>query len=199
MPLILASSSPRRRELLRAAGFEFQVTPSTVEEVVQPGESPLEFARRTARDKAMEVAGRAGRGDWVLGADTIVALNGQILGKPADSADAARMLRLLSGAEHEVITGVCLARPPASLIAIQSEVTRVTFRPLAEEEISAYIRSGEPMDKAGAYGVQGLASRFVTHIEGCYFNVVGLPISRVDRMLREHGAIDCLRDVLSPP
>lgn len=189
MALILASSSPRRKDLLLAAGFQFQVVPSTVDEAIQPGELAADFARRLARDKALEVAGRVSRGAWVLGADTIVVLNGQILGKPADASDAARMLRLLSGAEHEVITGVCLARAPASLAATGHEVTRVTFRPLSEAEIAAYVRSGEPMDKAGAYGVQGLASRFVTRIEGCYFNVVGLPVARVDRMLREQGAI----------
>ena len=199
MPLILASSSPRRKALLLAAGYQFQVVPSTVEEAIQPGELPEDFARRLARDKALEVAGRVSRGAWVLGADTIVLLNGQILGKPADAPGAARMLRLLSGAEHEVITGVCLARAPASLAATEHEVTRVTFRPLSEAEIAAYVRSGEPMDKAGAYAVQGLASRFVTRIEGCYFNVVGLPVARVDGMLRGQGAMKDLADSFPGP
>jgi len=125
-------------------------------------------------------------GSLVLGADTIVVAGGEILGKPADSADAARMLRRLSGETHRVITGVCLARAPARVEALCHETTFVTFRRLDEEEIAEYVASGEPLDKAGAYGIQGLASIFITRVEGCYFNVVGLPVAMVYDLLKNH-------------
>jgi septum formation protein len=184
MKLILASSSPRRRELLRQAGFDFEVRPSSVKESVLPGEAPEEFARRAAREKALQVACGAPPDTLVLGADTVVVVNGEILGKPLDAADAAQMLRRLSGATHRVITGVCLIRAPRQLAAVAHETTFVSFRELDEEEIRAYIANGEPFDKAGAYGIQGLASKFVTRIEGCYFNVVGLPLALVYGLLK---------------
>jgi septum formation protein len=184
MKLVLGSSSPRRRELLRSAGFEFEVRPSQVEEVPRSGESPEEFARRAAREKALDVAVSLPPGSVVLGADTVVVIDGLILGKPSGPDDAARMLRMLSGASHRVVTGVCLVRAPGQLEAIKHETTIVRFRNLDEGEIRDYVASGEPLDKAGAYAIQGLASRFVTRIEGCYFNVVGLPIPLVYEMLK---------------
>lgn len=184
MRLILASRSPRRRELLRRAGFEFELRPSSVEEVPAPGEAPEAFARRAAHDKALEVAASVAPDVLVLGADTVVVANHEILGKPADPHDAARMLQLLSGATHRVITGVCLVRAPNHVEALAHETTFVTFRPLEEDEIQSYLASGEPFDKAGAYGIQGLASKFVTRVEGCYFNVVGLPVALVYALLK---------------
>jgi septum formation protein len=132
-----------------------------------------------ARDKALSVAAQAAPGSIVLGADTIVVAGEEILGKPRDAADAARMLGILSGASHRVITGVCLVCSPAEVVALAHETTSVTFRGLDEGEIADYLASGEPLDKAGAYGIQGLASKFVRRVEGCYFNVVGLPIALV--------------------
>jgi septum formation protein len=184
MRLILASASPRRQALLRNAGLDVVVRPSSVEEVVQPGESPEDFARRAATDKALAVAAAAPPDALVLGADTVVVAGDEILGKPADAADAARMLRTLSGATHRVITGVCLVTAPDRIEAVRAETTRVTFRQLDGREIADYVASGEPFDKAGAYGIQGFASKFVTGIEGCYFNVVGLPVAVVYDMLK---------------
>jgi nucleoside triphosphate pyrophosphatase len=182
--LILASNSPRRRELLRNAGFQFDVRPSGIEENRPPDESPEDFARRLARDKALDVARQSNPESYVLGADTVVAIDGEILEKPVDAADAARMLRTLSGRTHRVITGVCLVRAPETILAWTRETTSVTFRNLTGEEIDAYVASGEPFDKAGGYAIQGLASRFVPRIEGCYFNVVGLPIPLVYEMVK---------------
>ena len=185
MRFILASASPRRRELLRNAGFDFGVQPSHIEEAMQPGEPPEEFARRAAREKAEQVAASCPAGSFVLGADTVVVINGETLGKPSGRQDAARMLRLLSGRTHQVHTGICLVRAPSQIEALEHETTLVTFRELDEEEIRGYVESGEPLDKAGAYAVQGLASRFVTRISGCYSNVVGLPMARVYEVLRK--------------
>ncbi len=184
MTLVLASSSPRRQELLRNAGFEFEVRPSGVEEVPRSGEGAEDFACRAAREKALDVVGSLPPGSLVLGADTVVVIDGLILGKPSGPDDAARMLRMLSGASHRVVTGVCLVRAPAQIESLKHETTVVRFRSLDEEEIRDYVSSAEPMDKAGAYAIQGLASRFVTRIEGCYFNVVGLPIPLVYEMLK---------------
>jgi len=182
--LILASNSPRRQALLRDAGIEFEVIPSRVEEVAAAGESPDEFARRAARAKALAVARLSLPGSLVLGADTVVTMGGDILGKPSSPEHAAQMLRKLSGATHRVITGVCLVQAPDQIKAIEHETTRVTFRKLEEEEIRAYVASREPLDKAGGYAIQGLASKFITHIDGCYFNVVGLPVPLVYELLR---------------
>ena len=177
MKFILASSSPRRRELLQNAGFDFEVTPSSVEEGDPlSGEPPDEYARRLARAKALDVAAASLPGALVLGADTVVTINKLVLGKPSGPLDAARMLRILSGQTHEVITAICLVRAPDQVVALEHEVTFVTFRDLTEDEIRDYVDTREPFDKAGGYAIQGLASKFVTRISGCYFNVVGLPI-----------------------
>jgi septum formation protein len=184
MRLILASASPRRKEILASAGLNFEVCPSAIDEAPLAGERPEDYARRVARDKALSVAAQTPAGSLVLGADTIVVADEEILGKPRDAADAARMLRILSGVSHQVITGVCIVRAPAELIALRHETTAVTFRDLDDDEISNYVASGEPLDKAGAYGIQGLASKFVTRVEGCYFNVVGLPVALVYELLK---------------
>jgi len=184
--LILASASPRRQEILRNAGIEFTVQTADIDEIVHQGESPRECAERLAREKARTVAKRE-PGSFVLGADTIVVVDGEILGKPRDEADAARMLRLLSGRGHEVITGVCLIGPGWTE-SVQSERTLVAMSEISEREIQAYVATGEPMDKAGAYAIQGMASRWIPRIEGDYFNVVGLPMALVSRMLKERGA-----------
>jgi len=193
--LVLASASPRRAELLRNAGLAFRVEVPNLEEAPEPGEAPGAYARRLARDKARVVAARC-PGELVLAADTIVVAGDHLLEKPRDPADAARMLRLLSGRTHEVTTGVCLLlletgneKPETVFEDVRSETTQVTFAPLTDEEIQAYVATGQTMDKAGAYGIQEFASRFVTRVEGCYFNVVGLPVRLVYRMLREHGAV----------
>jgi septum formation protein len=184
MRFVLASSSPRRRELLRRAGFDFEVHPSRIVEEIQQGELPEEFARRAAREKAMQVAAVSPPGSLVLGADTVVVIDGETLGKPSDLADATRMLCLLSGRTHQVHTGVCLVRAPDVIEALKHETTLVTFRELDEEEIRRYVESGEPLDKAGAYAIQGLASKFVTRISGCYSNVVGLPVALLYEILK---------------
>ncbi|HUI43358.1 MAG TPA: Maf family protein [Terriglobia bacterium] len=184
MQLILASRSPRRQELLRNAGYVFEVRPSAVREERGPGETPEAFVRRLAVEKAQDVAARSAPGSLVLGADTEVVVDSDVLGKPADAEDAAQMLRRLSGRCHQVVTGVCLVEAPDRIQAVEHSSTQVWFRPLDEAEIRSYVATGEPLDKAGAYGIQGLASRFVTRIEGCYFNVVGLPVALVDHLLR---------------
>ncbi|HEV8524497.1 MAG TPA: Maf family protein [Terriglobales bacterium] len=184
--LILASASPRRAELLRNAGIEFEVVPAQVRESRQPGESPEELVRRLAQEKAQSVAMRE-LSRLVLGADTEVVIEGEVLGKPGDAEDAARMLRRLSGRSHLVTTGVCLLGP--GVADTRTETTLVSFDQLSEDEIRDYIASGEPMDKAGAYAIQGIASRWITRLEGCYFNVVGLPVPLVYRMLQEHRAL----------
>jgi|HubBroStandDraft_6_1064221.scaffolds.fasta_scaffold98407_3 septum formation protein len=190
--LVLASASPRREELLRNAGIPFVVQPTDIPEVAEAGEAPRAFAERMARQKALTVF-RQRPHDLVLGADTIVVVDTEILGKPRDNADAARMLRLLAGRRHEVTTGVCLVgQQLGSAISFQdvrSETTTVTMDALGDEDIRAYISTREPMDKAGAYAIQGGASRWVSRIEGDYFNVVGLPVSLVHKMLREHGVV----------
>jgi septum formation protein len=191
--LVLASASPRRQELLRNAGIPFVVQPTDIPEVPQPGEAPRSFAERMAREKALAVF-RQRPDDFVLGADTIVVVEAQILGKPRDGADAARMLRLLSRRRHQVTTGVCLVgpqlrKPETGFEDVRSETTRVTMEALSDDDIRSYVSSGEPMDKAGAYAIQGRASRWISRIEGDYFNVVGLPVSLVYKMLREGGVV----------
>ena len=183
--LVLASASPRRRELLAQAGFTFTVTPASIPEDPRPGENPVAYVTRLAREKAEAVYARLKPEQdpiVVLGADTtVVAPSGEILEKPADAADAARMLRLLSGATHQVITGVAVVS--SSGVETAAEVTHVTMLTLSDEEIAAYIATGEPMDKAGAYAIQGRAARWIPRIHGCYFNVVGLPLALVSGML----------------
>ncbi len=184
MELILASSSPRRRELLTNAGFRFQVRPSKIEEGHRRGEAAEAYVCRVAREKALAVALCSPESTLILAADTVVEAQGEILGKPAGSEDASRMLRLLSDSTHRVVTGVCLVRAPDKIVSLKHATTLVTFRSLDDEEIQFYVSTGEPLDKAGAYAIQGLASRFVARIEGCYFNVVGLPVPLVYEMLK---------------
>lgn len=206
--LVLASASPRRRELLTQSGVRFRVHPAHIPEDPLPDEEPIAYVTRLARAKAETVfrelgrepaagvdarsdvdgdaGGEAGSPLVVLGADTTVTLDGQILGKPLDAADAARMLRLLSGRSHRVITGVALVTAEGTEVA--AEVTAVRFLSLSDEEIAAYVATGEPMDKAGAYAVQGGAARWIPRIEGCYFNVVGLPVALVCALLEGRGA-----------
>jgi septum formation protein len=193
--LVLASASPRRQELLRNAGMLHTVCPANVLEIQRPGESPRNFVMRLAVEKAREVWPKindpgltTGSPRFVLGADTIVVIDDLVLGKPKDAEDALRMLRMLSGRTHEVLTAVCLlGSTPEYFEDVRAEVTRVSFDELREEEIRQYVEQGEPMDKAGAYAIQGAASRWVRKLEGDYPNVVGLPIRLVYGMLREHG------------
>ena len=184
MSLILASASPRRRELLSRFGTEFLIDPASAPENPPSGATPAETVAALSAAKAAEVAARH-PGDTVIGADTVVELDGTILGKPSDEDDAFRMLRALSGREHRVFTGVTLIRGDTRMT--RTEMTKVFFRVLDEEEIASYIRTGEPMDKAGAYGYQGLASLFVERIEGDFFNVVGLPVCLLGQMLASLG------------
>ena len=193
--LILASASPRRQELLRNAGIPFVARPTDIPETPNKNEAPRAFAERMAREKALAVFDRESK-NFVLGADTIVVVDSEILGKPRDNADADRMLRLLSGRTHQVITGVCLLGAELSqnhkektFEDVRSETTAVSMNALGEADIESYILSGEPMDKAGAYAIQGRASRWISRIEGDYFNVVGLPVSLVYRMMQEHDAL----------
>jgi len=184
--LILASASPRRRELLTQIGFSFEVIPAHIPEVPYPNEDPIAYVTRLARQKAEAVYAAVSTKisappPMVLGADTTVTLDSHILGKPEDAADAARMLCLLSGRTHRVITGVALVTENSTEVA--AEVTSVSFLTLSEAEISSYIATGEPMDKAGAYAIQGLAARWIPRIEGCYFNVVGLPLALVSSLI----------------
>src|SRR5271165_824472 len=188
--LVLASASPRRKELLAQAGFTFTVVPASIPEDPRPCESPIAYVVRLAVEKAQAVYSQLSAQEneddplLVLGADTtVVAPDGEILGKPSDPADAARMLHLLSGVTHQVITGVALATQTG--IETAAEVTHVTMLTLSEAEIAAYIATGEPADKAGAYAIQGRAARWIPRIHGCYFNVVGLPISLVSSMIEE--------------
>lgn len=180
--LLLASASPRRAELLRAAGFAFDVQPAHADETVHPGESPDAYVRRVAEAKARTVLPAAGP-RLVLAADTTVVVDGDIFGKPENRDDAVRMLRALRNRRHEVMTAVTLAAP--ARVVTRVETTAVDFAPLSEREIEWYVASGEPVDRAGAYAVQGLASRFVTRVEGSYSNVVGLPVALVYEMLKE--------------
>jgi len=206
--LVLASASPRRRELLTQAGFTFEVHAANIPEDPYPSEDPITYVTRLARQKAEAIFNQfrnlgapgpshLGTGEntdpnpqrlIVLGADTTVVLDNHILGKPADPADAACMLRLLSGRTHRVITGVAVVT--AARTEVAAEVTAVKFLTLSDEEIAAYIATGEPMDKAGAYAIQGRAARWIPRIEGDYFNVVGLPISLVTTLLESATLAD---------
>ena len=182
MRLVLASRSPRRAALLTRAGYRFEVAPADIDERRRDGEAPRELVRRLAREKAAAVAPRH-PGAVVLGADTLVVVDGAVLGKPDGAAGAAAMLRRLSGRAHEVLTGVALRADGRCRDGVQS--TRVVFRALGPDEVAWYVATGESADKAGSYSIQGRASRFVTRIEGSYTNVVGLPIELVDGLLRE--------------
>ena len=178
--LILASASPRRHELLLAAGIDHVVQPSLISEDRRSGESPIMFVQRIAQEKARAI--ERGPGDIVLAADTIVCADDHLLGKPVDDEDAIRMLRLLSGRAHWVHTGICILSGARCIVDLAS--TEVSFIPLTDAEIKDYVQSGEARDKAGAYAIQGLASKFVWSIAGCYHNVVGLPVSLVYQRLK---------------
>ena len=190
--LILASASPRRQELLRQAGVDFTVAAAGLNEELLPDEAAAAYVQRLAEEKAQAVwNARKAAGDSlatlvVLGADTCVVSDGNILGKPVDAADARRMLELLSGRTHAVLTGV--AAISAARAVRDVEITQVTFDQLTDAEIAGYIASGEPMDKAGAYAIQGYAARWIPRIEGCYFSVVGLPIARTIALIAEAEA-----------
>ena len=191
MNVILASQSPRRRQLLEQMGFtNFKVCPAKGEETAGPGLTPAQLVEALSRQKAAEVAAGAAEDDLVIAADTVVSIDGRVLGKPHSTQQAAQMLADLSGREHTVYTGVTVRR--GDQILTRHEATQVRFRPLTEEEIAAYVATGEPMDKAGAYGIQGLGALLVEGIEGDYGNVVGLPLVRLSRMLARFGL-----DVLS--
>jgi septum formation protein len=192
--LVLASASPRRRELLEQAGYSFEVRPAHINEDARPGEDPIAYVTRLAREKAECVWQQAADSAVVvLGADTTVVVDGEMLAKPVDAEDARRMLRLLSGRTHRVITGVAVVRGPRQasdasfragpMVEVAAEVTAVKFLTVSDSEIEAYIATGEPMDKAGGYAIQGQAARWIPRIEGCYFNVVGLPLALVSTML----------------
>lgn len=192
MKIVLASASPRRAELLKNIGLEFSITPDDSEEISTPGLDPAETVKELARNKASNVAerirnsgGLGGEEALVIGADTVVVLSGEILGKPKDEADAERTLRRLSGNRHEVYTGVSVIDTFSGREVCDHEATVVEFRDISDEEIAAYIRTGEPMDKAGAYGIQNLGALFVKRIEGDYFNVVGLPLCKLGMILKK--------------
>ncbi|HEX9250264.1 MAG TPA: Maf family protein [Gemmatimonadaceae bacterium] len=182
--VVLASASPRRRELLTLIGIAHEVRPANIDETMRPREAPRRYAERLAREKASAVAARDP--DLItIGADTVVVINRKVLGKPADADDAARMLRMLSGREHTVITAVAVSRGRKLRSAI--EEVRVKFRALRDDEIDEYIAMGEPMDKAGAYGIQGYGATIVERIEGDYFAVMGLPLVRLVGLMRDVG------------
>ena len=184
--IILASNSPRRKGLLTQIGLSFTVAPADVDESVLPGESPEAYAVRVALDKARIAAERAGEG-IVIAADTIVVAGDAILGKPSGPADARRMLSVLSGRGHEVITGLAVVDAATGRFTVRTSATQVWFRDLSDREIESYVATGEPLDKAGAYGIQERGALLVERIEGCYSNVVGLPLSLLGEMLREFG------------
>ena len=179
--ILLASSSPRRREILEMLGLNFKVIPSSADETVPKGLSPAQTVEYLARIKAQAVRNSASQEDIIVSADTIVVIDGQIFGKPADRNEAIEMLSRLSGRTHEVYTGICVNDQ------VSHECSKVTFRTLSMDEIEAYIDTGEPMDKAGAYGIQGKGSLLVSRIEGDYFNIMGLPVCRLGQMLKNYG------------
>lgn len=186
--LILASASPRRAEILRNAGFDFEVVPVHADESLRPGEAATDYVRRLAEEKARIVARQlakdaAGDSTFIIAADTVVVIDNEILGKPSSAANARDMLHRLSGKTHEVYTGLSVLRGNASRTVV--EMTRVTFVTLSKQEIEDYIATGEPFDKAGAYAIQGQGGNFISRIEGCYFNVMGLPLARLYAILRE--------------
>ena len=190
MKLILASSSPRRAEVLRNAGIAFEIRPTQIDETALPGDAAHAMVARLAEAKARAAAAQIDAGTReciIVGADTTVELDGEILGKPRDAAHAREMLTKLSGSTHHVLTGLFLLRLPGGATRMVVENSAVTFAPLSEKEIDAYVASGEPLGKAGAYAIQGLAGRYIPRIEGCYFNVGGLPLARLYALLRELG------------
>jgi septum formation protein len=199
MKLILASASPRRAEILRDAGVNFSVMSSAIDETPIPGESPNEHVYRLACAKAELVAARSIGPAIVIGADTVVVLDGQIIGKPRSTEDARRSLEWLSGRTHSVVTGVTMIRLPDAERRGFVETTLVQFSAILPEEISRYLATDEPYDKAGAYAIQGRAGRYITRIEGCYFNVVGMPLARLWHELTALGWSDEFRDLKPLP
>jgi len=194
--VVLASASPRRRDLLNLIGIAHEVRPANIDETMRPRESPRRYAERLAREKASATATRDP--DLItIGADTVVVIDRKVLGKPADTADAARMLRMLSGREHMVITAVAVSRGRKLRSAI--EEVRVKFRRLRDDEIDEYIAMGEPMDKAGAYGIQGYGATIVERIEGDYFAVMGLPLVRLVGLMRDVGVRYQFGDLATSP
>ena len=190
MKIILASASPRRAEILRHAGIAFEILATQIDEAVLPGETAPAMVARLAQAKARAAAAQidAGTRDcFIVGADTTVELDGEILGKPRDSRHAREMLAKLSGRTHNVLTGIFLLQFPTGATRAAVESSAVHFAPLGKKEIDDYVASGEPLGKAGAYAIQGLAGRYIPRIEGCYFNVVGLPLARFFGLLREMG------------
>ncbi|MCI0480348.1 MAG: Maf family protein [Candidatus Dadabacteria bacterium] len=187
--IILASSSPRRRELLRNLGFAFDVIHPSADETVSGDEAPEDFALRASVEKASSVSRSLGEGAVVIGADTIVVVDGEILGKPEDPEEASSMLRKLSGKEHHVYTAFSIVRPKDEILHSEIVDTSVRVKPLAASEIEGYIKTGEPMDKAGAYGIQGIGSFLVRGIEGSYSNVVGLPVEELLAALKKLGIV----------
>ena len=192
MKIILASASPRRAEVLSDAGIRFAALSTDIDETRSPGEPADAMVRRLAAVKARAAAallGGAAEPLIVIGADTVVEIEGDVLGKPNSAASARVMLERLAGKSHHVLTGVAILRLPDGAARVEVESTKIRFAPLTTAEIDEYIDTGEPLDKAGAYGIQGYGGRFVERIEGCYFNVVGLPLARVYRILKELGAL----------
>jgi septum formation protein len=190
MKLILASASPRRADILRNAGLQFDILPADVDETRSPAESAQEYVRRLANEKVRSVAKRVaneGNQTVIVAADTVVALDSHVMGKPSSIEDARWMLRTLSAQTHQVFTGLALIGMSDRRETSHVEMTKVTFAALSEAEIETYLASGEPFDKAGAYGIQGIGGRYVTRIEGCYFNVMGLPLSRLWSALCSFG------------
>jgi septum formation protein len=188
MKLILASSSPRRKELLEQIGLRFEVVPGGVDEKIKDGENPVEHVLRLAEEKALDVANKS-RDSWVIAADTIVLVDGEILGKPAKEKEAYQMLLKLSGKEHRVITGFCILNTSNGESVKESVETTVTFKELTEEEIRGYIKTKEPFDKAGGYAIQGKGSFMIKEIKGSYTNVIGLPICEVVEALERVGGV----------
>jgi septum formation protein len=190
--LILASDSPRRARLLGEILPSFRIVPSRVEEDRDEGEDPRAYVMRMSQKKAESVADALGRGSggcWVLAGDTVVVVEGAVLGKPADAEQAARMLQQLQGRLHEVITGICLLNRGSGICLVEAVGTRVWMRRIDPEEMEAYIRSGEPFDKAGGYAIQGEGGRFISRIDGSYTNVVGLPMERIREWFRLYGIL----------
>ena len=184
--IILASQSPRRRKIMELLRIEFEYCPADINEIFLPQEKPRDAVRRIAQSKAEQVRELVGSG-LIISADTVVVCNGEMLGKPGDEQDAYNKLSILKGTKHEVITAVCVLDAESGFFEVQDETTWVYFRDITDDEIKAYISTGEPMDKAGAYAIQGTGSVFIERIEGCYFNVVGLPIKNLYSMLRRQG------------
>jgi septum formation protein len=187
MKLILASGSPRRAEVLRSAGFVFETVSTNVDESLRDGEQPGSYVLRLAEAKARAAAGGITGEALVVGADTTVVIDNLVLGKPGSDEEAKQMLARFSGRTHEVLTGLAVIRLPGGGVRIQEERTLVTFATMTQKEIEEYVASGEPFDKAGGYAIQGIGGRFVTRVEGCYFNVVGLPLARLYGILRDSG------------